>query len=157
MTGERLKKWRESENKTLLEVAELLRVSSPNTIKNWEGAAEIDGPAGLLLDYLIDGKQPFGAEGDGAARLHSAAWRVGMTLEAWEKLEALRIAEGYTTMTDFIASLVMQEVEAEARRQALPAVAESEIALLADAASAETVPARVPVVYAKPKRGGGKL
>lgn len=156
MTGERLKKWRESENKTLADVAELLRVASPNTIKNWEAAAEIDGPPGLLLDLLIDGKHPFGAESEGAARLHSSAWRVEMTLEAWEKLEALRIAEGYTTMTDFIASLVMQEIDAETRRPALP-TPEHGIAMLADEVSVEPVPARQAVVYPKPKKGGKGL
>lgn len=153
MTGSRLKNWREAEGKTLAEVAEMLRVSSPNTIKNWEESAEIGGPAGLLLDYLIDGLPPFGEEGAGAARLHSAAWRVEMTLEAWEKLEALRIAEGYTSMTDFIASLVVQEIDADERRRAAP---ESGIALLADAPSTEPVPGRQDVTYPAKGKGGAK-
>lgn len=155
MTGIQLKKWREGANKTLTEMAELLRVSSPNTIKNWEESVEIGGPAGLLLDYLIDGIPPFGKVGEAAERLHSAAWRVEMTLEAWEKLEALRIAEGYTSMTDFIASLVVQEIDADERQRG-GGTPESGIALLADAPSTEPVPARKGVTYPAKGKGSAK-
>lgn len=106
-----------------------------------------------MLGWLIHGKVPFGQEGEAAGRLASAAWKVEMTLEAFKKLEAKAMAAGFEDIVDYIAQLVLEDIEHEDAARGR----ESEVALLADQASAEPVPERQAVVYPKPKRGGGKL
>ncbi len=126
---------------------------SDAAINRWEkGEQDIPGPAQLLLGWLIHGKVPFGQEGEAAGRLASAAWKVEMTLEAFKRLEAKAMAAGFEDIVDYIAQLVLEDIEHEDAVRGR----EGDIALLSDAASVEAVPERVPVVYPKPKRGGGK-
>lgn len=112
--NEKLAAYRVQHRMSLREMAELLRITSGSTIKNWEDGDAIPGPPTLLLEWLIDGKVPFEA-----SRLpqlpdmvKDAALKVSMNLEAWERLDALRMAGGYATMTDFIAGLIQEELAA---------------------------------------------
>lgn len=157
ITSSDIKKFRESRGLSLAEMGTMLSPAgaepvSGSTIQRWEKGQDIPGPVQLLLGWIINGEVPAPvALGDSAEALKTAAWKVEMSLEAWERLEALRIAEGHPTMTDYIASLVMQELAAEGGEvPALRAADSSEVALLADQAGTEALPERKPVVYAKP-------
>lgn len=152
ITGAELSAWRSTRKLSLREVAEMLGVTSPSTISAWEDGQTIPGPAQLLLGWLIHGKVPFGQEGEAAGRLASSAWKVEMTLEAFEKLRAKALAAGFEDLVDYIAQLVLDDIEHEDAVRGREGVG----ALLADAASVEAVPARQAVVYTKPKRGGEK-
>lgn len=153
ITGAELSAWRSTRKLSLREVAEMLGVTSPSTISAWEDGQTIPGPAQLLLGWLIHGKVPFGQEGEAAGRLASAAWKVEMTLEAFKRLEAKAMAAGFEDIVDYIAQLVLDDIEHEDAAGGR----ESGIALLADEVSVEPVPARQAVVYPKPKKGGKGL
>lgn len=127
VNGDKLKHYRESKNLSQRDLGEMLDVSGP-TVNRWEsGEQDIPGPAGLLLDWLIDGIPPFGAEGAGAGRLEAAAWKIEMTLEAFSKLQAKAAASGFDDVIDYIGWLVSEDLKNEER-----AGRESEIALLAE-------------------------
>lgn len=153
MNGDELKAWRLQKGLSQTDIGTLLGGLSHSAINRWEDGQDIPGPAQLLLGWLIHGKVPFGQEGEAAGRLASAAWKVEMTLEAFKKLEAKAMAAGFEDIVDYIAQLVLEDIEHEDAARGR----ESEVALLADQASAEPVPERQAVVYPKPKRGGGKL
>ena len=152
ITAAALAAWRSDQKLSLREVAEMLGVTSPSTISAWEDGQNIPGPAQLLLGWLINGKVPFGQEGEAAGRLASAAWKVEMTLEAFEKLRAKALAAGYEDIVDYIAQLVLDDIAQDVAAQGR----ETEIALLADAAGTEPMPARQDVVYPKPPKKGGR-
>lgn len=132
---------------------------SDAAINRWEkGEQDIPGPAQLLLGWLLHGKVPFGQETEAAGRVASAAWKIEMTLEAFDKLRAKAMAAGYEDLVDYIAQLVLEDLaeeDAETRRHATAPA--DEMALLADVPSTEPVPARQAVVYPKkPRNTGGK-
>ena len=110
--NEKLAAYRAQQRLSLREMAELLRITSGSTINNWEHGDLIPGPASLLLEWLIDGKVPFEE-----SRLRKmpdvvkeAALKVTMDLGAWERLDALRIAGGYATVTDMIGGWIQEEL-----------------------------------------------
>jgi transcriptional regulator with XRE-family HTH domain len=110
ITGTQLAEWRSARNLSLRAVAEMLGVTSPSTINAWENGQDIPGPAQLLLGWLILGKVPFGQEGEAAARVASAAWKIEMTLEAFDKLRAKAMAAGFEDIVDYIAQLVLEDL-----------------------------------------------
>lgn len=109
MTGKTLKAWRTERGMSLIELAQMLNVNSPNTVKNWESGADISGPAAMLLDMLIEGKVPFTSE-TVPVPLRDAMWALEMTLGTWEEINRRRVAGGFTSVTDWIASLVREEL-----------------------------------------------
>lgn len=152
ITGSELKEWRKAKSLTQREVGDMLSISDA-AINRWEkGEQDIPGPAQLLLGWLIHGRVPFGQESEAAGRLASAAWKVEMTLEAFKRLEAKAMAAGFEDIVDYIAQLVLEDIEQEQSGRVAPA---SEIALLADAPSKETVPAPKRVKYLPEKGKGG--
>lgn len=110
--NEKLVTYRAQQRLSLREMAEMLRITSGSTINNWEHGDPIPGPASLLLEWLIDGKVPF--EESRLQKLPSvvkeAALKVTMELGAWERLDALRIAGGYATVTDMIGGWIQEEL-----------------------------------------------
>lgn len=139
--NQKLAAYRAQNRLSLREMAELLKISSGSTIKSWEDGAEIPGPPTLLLELLLEGKMPF----QGLAvppEIRDSMLKVEMNLGAFERLDALRIAGGYASMTDFIASLLQDELnqsrpgadkgwsEADTRTRGEGKV--DEVALLAD-------------------------
>lgn len=109
VTGAELKRYRASTGTSLQEMADLLQVKSPSTLSAWENGQEIPGPAQLLLRMLIHGEVPF--KGDTIPpNIRDAMWELEMSLETWEEINRRRIAGGYATVTDWIASLVREEL-----------------------------------------------
>ncbi len=151
VNGDKLKHYRESKNLSQRDLGDMLDVSGP-TVNRWEsGEQDIPGPAGLLLDWLIDGIPPFGAEGAGAAQLEAAAWKVEMTLEQFEKLQAKALAVGFSEVVDYIGWLVASDLRAGAQTE------REMIGLLAEDTQGAKVPSPMPVrVYQKPGRGKRK-
>lgn len=129
MTGKDLKSWRLQKGMSQSEVGALLGGLSHSAINRWEDGQDIPGPAQLLLGWLIDGKVPFGQEGEAAGRVASAAWKVEMTLEAFKKLETKALSEGFDDIVDYIGELVRRELASEAAPSRDP---ENDIALLAE-------------------------
>jgi hypothetical protein len=81
-----------------------------STVSRWaSGKVTMPGPAKLLLLWIIKGINPFG-QTEAAARLQGAMWRVEMSLEAYEQLDAMRISEGYATLTDWIAASISEKL-----------------------------------------------
>lgn len=156
MNGDELKAWRLQKGLSQTDIGTLLGGLSHSAINRWEAGQDIPGPAQLLLGWLIHGKVPFGQESEAAGRVASAAWKIEMTLEAFDKLRAKAMAAGYEDLVDYIAQLVLEDLaeeDGDTRRQA-PAPADG-IALLADVPSSEPVPERKAVVYPKKPRNGG--
>jgi len=111
--NQKLAAFRKRHDMSLRSMADLLRVSSTSTINDWENGANIPGPPSLLLEWLIDGKVPFDRDllpTPLPPAVQDAIWNVSMNLEAWEKLDALRVSGGYATVTDFIAGLIQEEL-----------------------------------------------
>lgn len=113
MTGIDLKSWRLQKGMSQSEVGALLGGLSHSAINRWEDGQDIPGPAQLLLGWLINGKVPFGQEGEAAGRVASAAWKVEMTLEAFKKLEAKALSEGFDEIVDYIGELVRRELASD--------------------------------------------
>jgi len=114
LTGEVLKQWRETRNLSQFDVGELLSVSH-SAINRWENGQEIPGPAQLLLRMLIHGEVPF--KGDTVPpQIRDAMWELEMSLGTWEEINRRRIAGGYATVTDWIASLVREELHDQHQR-----------------------------------------
>lgn len=154
ITGPGLKVWRETKGINLEELGALLGGVTGPTISRWENGQDIPGPAQLLLGWLIYGKVPFGQESEAAGRVASAAWKIEMTLEAFDKLRAKAMAAGYEDIVDYIAQLVLDDIAHEDAARG----GESEIALLADVPSAELVPVKLgSVVYPKKPRNDRTL
>jgi transcriptional regulator with XRE-family HTH domain len=162
MQGTQLKQWRETKGLSQRELAEMLDVSGP-TLNRWEkGDQDIPGPAHLLLDWLINGKVPFGGEAGVTGSFQNAAWKLEMNLAAFQKLQSMALAEGYEDLVDYLGELARRELAKEEGETAAPETgrggdAEQDIALLADEAGAP-VPPRQSVVYPKPapKVGRGR-
>ncbi len=155
MTAEKLKQWRESKGLSLEEMGLLLgprgNPVSDSTISRWEAGANIPGPAELLLDWLIDGVPPFSVEGPGAASVEAAAWKVEMTLEQFEKLQAKALAVGFSEVVDYIGWLVASDLRTGSQTE------REMIGLLAEDTQGAKVPSPMPGrVYQKPGRGKRK-
>lgn len=110
ITGAALKVWRETHNKNLDEVGQMLGGVSGPTISRWESGQDIPGPAQLLLGMLIHGKQPFGASEDTSAEEAKHFWQLKLTLGDWHKLEALATAGGFGTVRDYLLSLIQEHL-----------------------------------------------
>lgn len=131
--NQKLVRYRETQRLSLREMAELMRVSSASTIKAWEDGAEIPGPATLLLELLIDGKMPFTGL-NVQPRVREAMWELQMNLGAFERLDQLRLAGGFATVTDYIAAIVQEDMaKDQAGRSARAPV--GELAMVAEAAT----------------------
>lgn len=111
ITGKQLLHWRSRRDMTLEEVGNLLGGVSGPTVSRWENGQEIPAPVQMLLEWLINGKVPFQTSML-PDQLKNAMWRVEMDLEAWEKLDALRLAGGFATVTDWIAAMIQDELHA---------------------------------------------
>ena len=84
--------------------------------------------------------------------VREAMWRVEMSLQSWERLEALRVASGYATITDWIGALLREEMAEQARAESVPVIpmtrAAPEMKKVAESEEApEVTEARAPVVY----------
>lgn len=112
VSGSELELYRASKRLSQVALAEMLGVSGP-TVNRWEKSEqEIPETAQKLLRLLIHGKMPF----QGAVvppQIRESMLQVEMNLGAFERLDALRIAGGYSSMTDFIASLLQEELNAQ--------------------------------------------
>lgn len=98
---------------SLQKMADLLKITSGSTINNWEHGDPIPGPPTMLLEWLIDGKVPF-QELTVPPSVREEVWKVTMNLEAFERMDALRMAGGYASVTDFIAGLIQEELSQSA-------------------------------------------
>lgn len=107
--GQKLLQWRTRHNLTQDEVGRMLRGVSGPTVGRWEKGQEIPGPVEICLECLLEGKIPF-QDSLEKSLVRDAMWKLEMDLEAWEKLDGLRLAGGFLTVTDFIASLVQEEL-----------------------------------------------
>jgi len=145
--NQKLAAYRARHSLSLREMAGILRVTSGSTIKNWENGDDIPGPASLLLEWLIDGVMPFDTDmlpHPLPPAVQDAIWNVSMNLEAWEKLDSMRISGGFATVTDWIAAMIQEELHATTNPRSLLALS-----------SEDTTPPPVPeerqdVVYEKP-------
>lgn len=123
--NQKLAAYRVRHSLSLREMAGILRVTSGSTIKNWENGDDIPGPASLLLEWLIDGVMPF----DSSMLSHplppavqDAIWNVSMNLEAWEKLDSMRVSGGFATVTDWIAAMIQEELHSPSSPRGLVAL-----------------------------------
>lgn len=121
ITGKQLIQWRSRRDMTLEEVGKLLGGVSGPTVSRWENGQEIPPPVQMLLEWLINGKVPFQTSML-PEQLKNAMWRVEMDLEAWEKLDALRLAGGFATVTDWIAAMSQEELHAPSNPRGLVAL-----------------------------------
>lgn len=110
--AQKLLEWRLRRGYTQEDVGKLLRGVTAPTVGRWEKGQEIPGPVTICLECLLEGKIPFTDVMD-KLPIKEAMWKLQMSLEAWEKLDALRLAGGYATVTDLIASLVQEELGRE--------------------------------------------
>ena len=107
---------------TLREMADMIGVSSPSTVNAWEDGQSIPGPAQLLLRMLIHGELPFAEPDAGAEAMELAHfWNLRLTLADWHKLEALATAGGFSTVRDYLLSIIQEhlaEIQQPATRTA---------------------------------------
>lgn len=134
ITGSELEKYRKSRNLSQVAIGEMLGVSGP-TVNRWEkDEQEIPGPAQLLLRMLIHGEVPF--KGDTVPpQIRDAMWELEMSLGTWEEINRRRLAGGYATVTDWIASLVREELHEQPTRSDFRTADQApleDVALLAD-------------------------
>lgn len=152
ITGDELNAWRTKHDLTQSEVGDMLGEVTGPTVGRWENGQDIPGPVQKLLAWLIKGIEPFDREG-APQHVRQAMWRVEMSLGAWERLEALRTLAGYTSLTDWIAAMLREELAAPTM-QPLPAAE-----MLRAAETEESPPVteeRREVKYERAKRGGRK-
>lgn len=134
LTGAELKSYREAHNLNLDDVGKMLGGVTGPTISRWESGQEIPGPAQLLLRMLIHGEVPF--KGDTVPpQIRDAMWELEMSLGTWEEINRRRLAGGYATVTDWIASLVREELHEQPTRSDFRTADQApleDVALLAD-------------------------
>lgn len=151
LSGSELHTWRTQHDLTLNEVGELLGEVTGPTVSRWENGQDIPGPVQKLLAWLIKGIVPFDKEMV-PGHVRDAMWRVEMSLQSWERLEALRVASGYATITDWIGALLREEMAEQARAESVPIIpmtrAAPEMKKVAESEEApEVTESRAPVVY----------
>ena len=129
ITGPELRAYMEEKDLTLDEMGQLLGGKVATTIMRWQNGAEIPGDTQLLLKLLIRGEMPFLGDGVQTSPLRDEMWRLEMSLGTWEEINRRRIAAGFASVTDWIASLVREELgHVPAHRTG----GEAEIALVAE-------------------------
>ena len=141
LLGPELKNYRTRRGLSLREMGDLLGGKVPTTIKRWEDdpEQEIPGDTQMLLKLLIRGERPF-EDAAGPSPMRRSLLELEMRLEAFEKLQALALAGGYDTVTDYIGALVAQHLAEESSQKrtgvsALPSKREEEIGLVAEEAT----------------------
>lgn len=107
--GQKLLEWRARRGYTQEDVGNLLRGVTAPTVGRWEKGQEIPGPVQICLECLLDGKVPFQDVLE-ESPVKEAMWKLQMSLEAWERLDSLRLSGGFATVTDLIASLIQEEL-----------------------------------------------
>jgi transcriptional regulator with XRE-family HTH domain len=112
--GDALRQYREERDLSLRDVAQMLGVSSPSTVKSWEDGQDIPGPVQLLLRMLIHGELPFAKPAeDTSAEEEKHFWQLKLTLADWHKLESLAAAAGFATVRDYLLSLIQEHLASE--------------------------------------------
>lgn len=109
ITGAELRRYMTENDLTLEDMGQLLGGKVATTIMRWQNGAEIPGDTQILLKLLIRGEMPFKEEST-PRQVRDAMWQLEMSLETWEEINRRRIAGGFATVTDWIASLVREEL-----------------------------------------------
>jgi len=109
ITGAELRRYMTEKDLTLEDMGQLLGGKVATTIMRWQNGADIPGDTQILLKLLIRGEMPFKEEST-PQQVRDAMWQLEMTLETWEEINRRRIAGGFATVTDWIASLVREEL-----------------------------------------------
>ena len=112
INGIELNTWRTGNKLTLNEVGDLLGEVTGPTVSRWENGQDIPGPVQKLLAWLIKGIEPFDRT-TAPQHVKDALWRVEMSLGAWERLEAMRTLAGYGSLSDWIAAMLREELQAQ--------------------------------------------
>ena len=133
--GQKLLEWRTRRGYTQEDIGRLLRGVTAPTVGRWEKGQEIPGPVQICLECLVDGKVPFQDVLEGSP-VKEAMWKLQMSLEAWERLEALRLEGGFATVTDFIAALIQEELGQPADTRTSDHGAVDEMALVSEGGDA---------------------
>lgn len=107
--GKKLLEWRVKRALTQEQVGEMLRGVTAPTVGRWEKGQEIPGPVQICLEWLVEGKVPF-QDMSVPKTIRDEVLKVSMDLGAWEKLDGLRIAGGYASVTDMIGSWIQEEL-----------------------------------------------
>ena len=121
MNGEELKAHRKRTNSSLEQIAKLLGVSH-SAVSRWEDGQEIPGPAAKLLDWLINGAQPFAGIGDGYSPANEDRhfWKLRLSLEQWHDLEGRASVAGFSTVRDYILSMIQEHLDRDRKAIVLP-------------------------------------
>ena len=118
MTKDRIRDFRKSRDLTQGQFADLLGVKGA-TVAMWEGGQEPSGASRKLLEYLIDGRDPF------AGSPHTPApWEVELSLDEFEELQQRARRLGFGNVRQYITHIVRQSLAApagRAKRKRLPA------------------------------------
>lgn len=109
ITGAELRRYMTEKDLTLEDMGHLLGGKVATTIMRWQNGADIPGDTQILLKLLIRGEMPFQEEST-PRQVRDAMWELEMSLGTWEEINRRRIAGGYATVTDWIASLVREEL-----------------------------------------------
>lgn len=116
ITGAELRRYMTENDLTLEDMGQLLGGKVATTIMRWQNGAEIPGDTQILLKLLIRGEMPFKEEST-PRQVRDAMWQLEMSLETWEEINRRRIAGGFATVTDWIASLVREELHEQNRSE----------------------------------------
>lgn len=155
ITGAELRRYMSEKDLTLEDMGRLLGGKVATTIMRWQNGADIPGDTQILLKLLIRGEMPFKEENT-PQKVRDAMWQLEMSLETWEEINRRRLAGGFATVTDWIASLVRQQLHEQGGEESLRPAREGEVALSSEETVAPpVVEARREVVYAKPGRKRG--
>lgn len=109
ITGTELSQYMDAKDLTLEDMGALLGGKASSTVMRWQKGQEIPGDTQILLKLLIRGEMPFREENT-PRQVRDAMWELEMSLGTWEEINRRRIAGGYATVTDWIASLVREEL-----------------------------------------------
>lgn len=115
ITGAELRRYMTEKDLTLEDMGHLLGGKVATTIMRWQNGADIPGDTQILLKLLIRGEMPFQEEST-PRQVRDAMWELEMSLETWEEINRRRLAGGYATVTDWIASLVREELHEQQNR-----------------------------------------
>jgi len=115
ITGTELSQYMDAKDLTLEDMGALLGGKASSTVMRWQKGQEIPGDTQILLKLLIRGEMPFREENT-PRQVRDAMWELEMSLGTWEEINRRRIAGGYATVTDWIASLVREELHEQQNR-----------------------------------------